>query len=131
MSTYLLDTTLLIDAVRQRPEALEIIVQVLQGQVTASYSPVTEAELWAGLRNRTEEMQLEALLGVCEFAPLTSPIARRAGSILRRRSQIERTKHFSDAVIGATAAERGEPVVTADRAIARVIGSEVDYRVYR
>lgn len=131
MSTFLLDTTAIIDYLRDEPSAVSLVEQIRRGEIVASYSPITEAELWMGAMREQEELIVLALLWRCEFAPLDSRTARRAGGLLRNRSAGERRRHFGDALIAATAAERGEIVLTADKAIARVIGPEVDYQVYR
>jgi predicted nucleic acid-binding protein len=131
MSTILLDTSAIIDYLQDEPYAVTLVEQIGTGTITASYSPITEAELWMGTMREQEELIVLALLRRCEFTPLDSLTARLAGELLRKRSEGERRRHVGDALIAAAAMRRGEPVVTADRSIARLFGGQVQYQVYR
>ncbi len=133
VSAYLFDTTLLLDYMKNPPDPPPggLAEEVFQLTSTASYSPISEAEVWTGRMTREEEVKLSALLSVCQFAPLTSEAARRAGELLRNKDRSQIKAHFADALIAATAALRSELVATADARSHRVFGDQVQYKVYR
>lgn len=90
---------------------------------------ITEAELWAGIRNIEEELQIAASLLEFTVIPVNSSVARLAGGLLR--SVGGNKAHFGDATIAATAIQQGETVLTADAASQRVFGHRGEYLVYR
>ena len=92
-------------------------------------SVITEAELWAGIRNIREELQVAAALSEFTVIPVNSSVARSAGRLLRNVGGNK--AHFGDAIIAATAIQQVETVLTADSASQRVFGHRADYLVYR
>ena len=132
MSKFLFDTTVFIDCLqRNNLDAVRHVQTVIEGTDSGCCSVITEAELWAGIRNRREELDRAALMSKFEIIPVTSNIARLAGGLLRGRSVGEIKAHFGDALIAASAMQVGETVLTADRASQRVSGSQAQYLVYR
>jgi predicted nucleic acid-binding protein len=96
---HLLDTCVLIDYLRDR----EAAIQVIQGlAMRPSVSVVTLAELYAGIRNEQEHRRIEGLPAVLEVRDVDSKIARLAGGycLQYRRSH---GVGISDALIAATA----------------------------
>jgi len=91
----------LVDAVRQRPRA-------------ASYSALSTYELWQYSKlGRREEIEYIALTRFfLEEAPLSARSGMRAGQWLRSYSRSARMRLAADALIAATAEERGEQVRT-------------------
>lgn len=67
---------------------------------------VVIAEAWRGRNARW----LAGLLGASVVEPLTDPLARRAGEPLARTG----TRNALDAIVAASAAQRGDVVVTGD-----------------
>ena len=132
MPRFLFDTSALIDYLnRNNQNAITYVEAVIEGSESGRCSVITEAELWAGIRNRREELDRAALMSKFEIIPVTSNIARLAGGLLRGRSVGEIKAHFGDALIAASAMQVGETVLTADRASQRVSGSQAQYLVYR
>ena len=123
------DTTAFIDLFREFPVAVEHYDHVHNGSEAAYCSVITEAELWAGIRDSREELEIVTTLSKFFVIPVNSSIARLAGSLLR--SVGAPRAHFGDAVIGATAIRQGETILTADSASQRVFGNSVSYLVYR
>ena len=117
--TWMLDTVALIDCYHGRSGIVPYLDAILQGTAAGAYSPVTELELWQGIRPGEEERH-EALLALLKRVPLDSPIARRAGE-LRRIAGLSRLS-LPDAAIAAKAELGGCKVVTRGRygALARI-----------
>lgn len=94
-------------------------------------SVITEAELWAGIRNRREEIRIAALLSNFQVIPLTTSVARSTGRLMRGKSSGEIKAHFADAMIAASAIEMNQTILTADGRSKRVFGDSAEYLVYR
>ena len=112
MADALLDTTVFIDYYRRHPGAEAVLEAVMSGAITASYSPITVVELWRGQMYRHEEIVYEAALVLMEEAQLTASMAKRTGEWLRPLEDSPREETVRDALIAATASERGEPIST-------------------
>lgn len=107
----LIDTTVLIDLLRNRNERRRFMAGlVASGRILAT-STVNIAEVYGGLRPG-EEASTHALLSGFDQIPVSSAIAQRAGLLqgeLRRQGQ---TRNITDMIVAATAIENGLPVVT-------------------
>ena len=100
--TILIDSDILIEVSRGRDESiLSRWADLSSSDVLILYSPVNEAELWAGAR-ASEHGSLEALFGALVCAPADATVGRRAGDYLRR---YRKSHHLDlgDALIAATA----------------------------
>ncbi len=107
----MLDTTVLIDALRNRNQRRGWLEQrVVSGNVLA-VSAVTIAEVHAGLRPG-EEAATRAQLANLEWLPVTGVIAERAGSMKAYLSRQGRTHSLADMMIAATAMEHGCELAT-------------------
>jgi predicted nucleic acid-binding protein len=132
MTRFLFDTSAFIDYLNHNdPDAIAYIEAVIDGSETGCCSVITEAELWAGIRNEREDLRVTTLVSKFEGISLTSSMARLAGNLLSSRSEGEKRAHFGDALIAATALEHGEIIFTADRISERVFGHRATYLVYR
>jgi predicted nucleic acid-binding protein len=127
----LYDTSVLIGYLRRNdPRATPYVDVVRNGTVSACCSVVTEAELFTGIRNRRERAEVESILYEFQIIPMTSSIARLAGSLLRGKDENQIKAHFGDALIAASAIDAGETILTADGRSQRVFGSQVSYLVH-
>jgi predicted nucleic acid-binding protein len=102
VTTYLLDTSVIIDVVnnkRGRPELLVGLVR--QGHLLAC-CPINVTEVYAGMRPK-EEAATEEFLRSLEFYHLTWPVARLAGLLKRDYSRKGITVTVADATIAAVA----------------------------
>jgi predicted nucleic acid-binding protein len=94
----LLDTTVLVDALRGREEAVEFIEDL---EDRPAVSVVTVGELYVGI-GRDEEAQLKRFLSVFRALPIDGAIARQAG-YWRRDFAPSHGVSLADALIAATA----------------------------
>lgn len=112
MSRLLLDSTVLIDALRGRPAA-----ERLRGLRRVGTEPwvcaVSVEEIWRGLR-ADEEHHARRLLGALRLAPLGVSEGQRAGLWRREAASQGITLHQADCLIAAAAVGIGAAVATAN-----------------
>ncbi|RMF82887.1 MAG: type II toxin-antitoxin system VapC family toxin [Chloroflexi bacterium] len=104
---YLFDTTVFIGWFRGHSEARKLVHQARFQNIFVAYSIITEAELWAGIRDlRTPEQHI-ALLKPFHRYFINVTIARRGGELrsLLAQSGIAkgRVPGIADCIIAATA----------------------------
>jgi predicted nucleic acid-binding protein len=105
-SSYLFDTTVFIDAIRARPVARNLLLQVKSDRtISVGYSIITEAELWAGIRGSRTEKEHETLLRPFKRYFINVAVARRAGELQRllASSKPSTIPSIADCIIAATA----------------------------
>jgi Predicted nucleic acid-binding protein, contains PIN domain len=129
------DTSFILDLVDGRDAAIEK-AETLEAEGVPLVLPVmTVLELYVGVgktaATRRERQQLEATLGSYPLAEMTPSVAQRAGRLLGERMAETPPGDGSgigkgDAAIAATALERDEPVLTADRQFESVPGLTVE-----
>ena len=112
--TVLIDSDVLIEVSRGRDQSiLSRWADLSRSDALILFSPVNEAELWAGARP-TEYDSLEALFGALACAPADAAARRRAGNYLRRYRQSHRLE-LGDALIAATAVANSAMLWTRNR----------------
>lgn len=80
-NSYLLDTSVFIDYLRGKYVAHKIIFDTRSTHVSAGYSIITEAELWAGISGlRTEASHIKLIQPFDRYF-INITIARRAGQL--------------------------------------------------
>lgn len=105
----IVDTDVLIDCLRGRPEAAAFIKQVLvEGELAISV--ISVAELEAGIRDG-ERAALDAFLGLMQRYPVSEAIARTAGTYVRSFAKSHGVL-LPDALIAATAHHHGGSLAT-------------------
>lgn len=124
---YLFDTGALIDIYRGRQRIRPFLEEVIGGAVTAYVSPITEAELWFGLRPGERERH-EALLSYFIALPVTSEAGRLAGEWMQRYGP--RGLGWMDALIVATGALAAVPILTRDRRLAELLAEQAEFMTY-
>lgn len=108
----IVDTDVLIDCLRGRPEAAAFIKQVLvEGELAISVLSV--AELEAGIRDG-ERAALDAFLGLMQRHPVSEAIARTAGAYVRDFAKSNGVL-LPEALIAATAHHHGGRLATLNR----------------
>jgi predicted nucleic acid-binding protein len=113
MSTYLLDTNIIIDILNDKKGRRALVLDLLnQGHVLAC-CPINVSEIYAGLRPK-EEATTEEFLRSLQYFDITWPIARQAGLLKREYSQKGKTLTISDATIAAVALHHKVTLITAN-----------------
>jgi hypothetical protein len=111
MSTYLLDTTIIIDALNEKKgRRLLLREMVMQGHLLAC-CPINVAEVYTGLRPKEEEKTRD-LLSSLRYYDITFPIAERAGLLKRNHRRQGKTLSITDALIASVALHYGITLVT-------------------
>jgi predicted nucleic acid-binding protein len=107
----LIDTDVLIEYLRGRSEAVEY----LEGLASdLSISVISVAELFAGIKGNEEERALKQFLLAFAILPVTEKVARMGG-LYRREYRPSHGTGLADALIAATAEEKGLILVTFNR----------------
>lgn len=114
-----IDTDVLVDAMRGREGAIRFLDGLLLGTQPVAVSSVTVMQLHEGIaRSRSREREGErvkaALLGVVTY-PFTKDIAERAGTLQGQFHRRGRPISHTDLMIAATALHHGEPLATRNR----------------
>lgn len=100
--TVLVDSDVLIEVSRARDESiLSKWLDLSTSEALILFSPVNQAELWAGARP-SEYDSLGELFGALVCAPADAEVGRRAGDYLRRYRKSHGVE-LGDALIAATA----------------------------
>jgi predicted nucleic acid-binding protein len=110
MLTHLLDTNVLILALRGSSKALDVLER-FRLRDEASISVATRTEILAGMHPREERTTMD-LLASLRNLPVTSAIADRAGRLIYVKARQGIQVSFPDALIAATALEHELTVVT-------------------
>ena len=96
---WLIDTDILIDALRGSAKAIELIEDNL---TKIAISVMSVAELYQGVRNTKEQKQLELTLSMFTVLPITNDIAIQAGHYSSRYKASHGTG-LADCLIAGTA----------------------------
>jgi len=102
MPSYLLDTTVIIDALNDRQNRKLLLLDLLKQGHLLGCCPINVTEVYAGLRPR-EEATTEEFLQSLQYYQITWPIARLAGLFKREYRRKGKTLTVSDAIIAAVA----------------------------
>ncbi|MDE1762053.1 MAG: type II toxin-antitoxin system VapC family toxin [Candidatus Micrarchaeota archaeon] len=100
MSEVVVDTSVIVDHLRNIPKATALIEKIKEGSMVGYISVLTEAELFAGKDSGDQEKRtsLIELLSLFNKVEMTEGLARVAGDF-RRKYGVP----LSDAIIAATA----------------------------
>jgi predicted nucleic acid-binding protein len=107
----LLDTTVLIDALRNRNRRRGLLADLVSSGRVLVTSTISVAEIYGGIRPG-EEQATGALFDAIDCFPVSSAIAERAGQLkaaIRRQGE---TRSIVDMIVAATALENGFTVAT-------------------
>ena len=110
----LLDSSVLIDALRLRRGRRQWLAGLVRGGHTLATSALNLAEVYAGMRPE-EEARTQAFLNALECHAITPNVAQTAGKLKRQWEQKGRTLTLADTLIAAVALEQGCPLLTDNR----------------
>ena len=111
MPDLLLDTNVLILALRGLPAALGLLDSLMENSGAACISAISRAEVLAGMHPHEEKRTL-ALLDALVTQPVTGPVADQAGRWIYQYARQGLRLAFPDALIAATAVTEGLALVT-------------------
>ena len=111
MTTYLLDTSVIIDVLNGKRDRDQLLKGLLsQGDMLACCA-VNVTEVYAGMRPK-EESKTEALLQSLEYYQISWDVAKLAGLLKRDYSKKGQTLSLSDTTIAAVALEYNLTLIT-------------------
>jgi predicted nucleic acid-binding protein len=111
MTTYLLDTSVIIDVVNGKGDRSALLEGLLlQGDRLAGCA-INVAEVYAGMRPH-EAARTEALMRSLDYYDVTWEIARGGGQLKSAHARAGRTISLADALIAVVAIANGLPLMT-------------------
>ena len=110
----LLDTTVVIDALRNRNQRRHFIDGLINTSQTFAVSAITIAEVSGGLRPGEEDMTRLLFSGI-DSVDVSPKIAEDAGQMKAQFRRQGQTRSITDMIIAATALEHGFSVATDNR----------------
>jgi tRNA(fMet)-specific endonuclease VapC len=114
MAIYLLDTSVIIDALNRKQGRWEMLASMVAAGDTLACSVVTLTEIFAGARPK-EMPFTERFLNALEHYPLDSQLARAAGVLKNEWGKRGRTMGVVDMIIAATALAHNLVLMTDNR----------------
>jgi len=102
MATFLLDTSVIIDAINDRKGRRQLLRNLINQGNTLACSPINIAEVYAGLRP-PEEQNTKHFLQSLDLYPVTWPVAELAGLLKRDYGKKGKTLAITDTIIAAVA----------------------------
>jgi predicted nucleic acid-binding protein len=114
MAIYLLDTSVIIDALNQKRGRWQLLASLVEAGDTLACSVVTLTEIYAGIRPK-EFAITESFLDGLEYYDLNSHLARDAGLLKNAWAKKGRTLEVIDLIIAATALAHNLVLMTDNR----------------
>ena len=111
MATFLLDTSVIIDAINGKRNRNQSLLALAEQGHLLSCCPINVAEVYAGLRAK-EEPRTTALLASLELFPISFPVAELAGRLKRDHSRKGKTLSLADTIIAAVALHNHLTLIT-------------------
>ena len=105
---YLIDTNILIDALRLKLQAIDFLKTLGEGN---SIAAVTVTELFAGIRSEKQAKNLNTLLDTLNVRDFSRHHAELASDYIRKYGK-SHSVSFADAAIAATAATHHLQLIT-------------------
>ena len=111
MATYLLDTSVIIDAINNKKARRELLKDLVKQGNSLACCPINITEIYAGMRPR-EEQTTRTFLRSLDLYPLTFPVSELAGTLKRDYAKKGQTLNLGDVLIAATAMHNGLSLLT-------------------
>lgn len=110
VADVLLDTDILVDVIRNIPEAITYLQNLEQGAIVW-LSSITYMELLIGCRNKTEQRKVERFVVRYQLAKLNEAITERAIALLQKY-RLSHGLLIADGLIAATALVMDKPLAS-------------------
>jgi predicted nucleic acid-binding protein len=110
----LLDSSVLIDALRLRRGRRQWLAELVRAGHTLSTSALNLAEVYGGMRPHEEE-RTKAFLGALECHEITASVGETAGKLKSEWARQGRTLTLADMIVAAVALEQGCPLAADNR----------------
>ncbi len=94
----IVDTDITIDFLRGQQSAITFFKSKSE---SISFSAITVAEIYSGIKTRNEEIEIERLFSIFPVIPINSDIARLAGKLVKQY-RLSHNVEIPDALIAAT-----------------------------
>lgn len=111
MTTYLLDSDIIIDYLAKRESAVILIEKIIQLGEVPAVSVLTEIEVKIGLKD-AQILKVNKFFDALTIIPITGDIAKSAIEFIRGFRKKGKTLHLVDASIAATAVSNDLILVT-------------------
>lgn len=111
MTTYLLDSDIIIDYLARQERAIALIEQIIQFDQLPAVSVLTEIEVKIGLQD-AQVLKVNKFFDALVIVPVTGDITKLAIEIIRFWRKKGKTLHLVDACIAATAIQNKLILVT-------------------
>src|SRR5215510_6033210 len=111
MTTYLLDTSIIIDLLNGKKGRPELLKSLLDAGDLLACCPINVSEVYAGMRPK-EEAATESFLGSLDFYDITWNVAKLAGLLKRDYSKKGQSLSLPDTTIAAVALEYNLTLIT-------------------
>lgn len=103
MSTFLLDTSIIIDTINEKKGRFDFLLDLTERQGhTLACCPINISEVYAGLRPK-EQQHTTAFLKSLQLYPITFPVAELAGLLKRDYGKKGVSLSLTDTIIAAVA----------------------------
>ena len=110
----LLDSSVLIDALRLRRGRRQWLAELVRGGHTLSTSALNIAEIYAGMRPQ-EDARTKAFLNALPSYEITAGVAEMAGKLKKEWEQKGRTLTLADTIVAAVALKQKLALATDNR----------------
>jgi tRNA(fMet)-specific endonuclease VapC len=114
MAIYLLDMSVIIDALNRKQGRWELLASLVEAGDTLACSVVTLTEIYAGVRPKELALTERFLYGLKHYE-LDSHLAREAGLLKNEWAKKGRTLEVVDLIIAATALSHNLVLMTDNR----------------
>jgi len=111
MATFLLDTSVIIDALNNRRGRRLFLLDLVKAGNVLACCPINITEVYAGMRPK-EQAATEELFASLQHFPIAPPAARLAGELKRDHGRKGITLNLGDAIIAAVAIHYGLALLT-------------------
>ena len=102
MPTFLLDTSVIIDAINDKKDRRRLLRELLHDGNLLACCPINVTEVYAGMRP-AEEPRTQEFLQTLRYYPITWTVARLAGLVKRDYSKKGITLATTDVTVAAVA----------------------------